>query len=550
MTFLNQAIHLLKNDLLRFRLPLLAIGVIIGAHVSGFWPDSGMGGLGSRIPIGLLPLVLGALAVVAVQRDSPFDDRAFWTTRPVDPSAMLAAKLAFVSLLVAVPVAVEAIWFASLGAGSDVAPMMLDSAVLLAVVVFGAAACGAMTRSLRGGLASAVGLFVVASFVRRGIAMDLNSLETGVRVSQMFLERSAWVVIGLGVVTHQYLTRDTKRSLGLALLAITIALPLARKSSINLTTPLLAEHAPERTARWEHADDLELHLVNLRVDQHRGFNGPALRDGLAATIAFEGGSGALLSVTSSQSRIETAGADDVVPPPVPGRRAEAERLGWRFVRPSIEGMTLAAGRAPVSTQVRSWIAVNDHPRNPERVVDRVREGDHLILEIEFDAFEPRVVTTLEAATGATAALPDGEELIVQTVEASPRTIRVEVGHRWQARHLLAARVPAPLREELSFALRSRKYNEFIMDTGGSGRGRSYSVTGGATLFEPSRWLEFEAKFAEGRSGTRLPADWFEDVELVVLEAEYAGSFTKTITREIAEWPRGQVPVTVDGYPPS
>lgn len=549
MTFIDQVLHVLKNDLRRFALPLLGIGGVIAIHIAGYWPTDGVGRMRAIVPIGFLPLGLGALAAVAVQRDSPFDDRAFWTTRPVDAAAMLWGKLAFVALLIVAPVGIEALWFAGLGAGRHLAPMLLDSTLLVAVVVCGAAACGSMTRSLRGGLASALAVFMVASLARRGTVLDLGSIEPGIRASQIFFERTAWVLIGVGVVSHQYLTRSTKRSLGIAAVAVLVGIPAMRLLQVDLTSPLVAEPAPVRDATWPHADDLELYLVNLRADQIRGFRGVSTQNGMMATFAFEGGSGAILGMTSSRSRIFRTGEGDAPPLEIQSPQPMTERLGWRFVRPSIDGMELAAGRRPVSTQIRAWIAVEDAD-GEDGILDQVRQGEQIALQMELDAFEPRVIATLSARPGARAELPGGDELIVQVLDASPRTLRAEVGRRWQPRHLLRPRVAAPLREEISFALRSRKYNEYIMDTGGRGVGRDYSLTGGARLSEPSRWLEFEARFAEGRDGEKLPDDWFEDVELVVLVAEYAGSFTKTITREITEWPRDQSPKTIDGYPPS
>lgn len=550
MTFLGQALHVFKNDTRRFALPLLGIGFVMAAHIAGYWPGDGVGRVRSLIPVGLLPLALGALAAVAVQRDSPFDDQAFWTTRPVDPSAMLAAKLGFVALLIAVPIGIEAVWFVSLGAGRQVLPMLLDSTLLLSVVVCAAAGCGAMTRSLRGGLASALGVFVAASFVRRGVIMDWSTVEPGVRVSQVFLERTVWVALGIGLVGHQYLTRDSKRSLGIVAATILVALPLMRQLRVDIRGTTTAVATPVRSGEWAHAQDLELHLVSLRVDQHRGLEGPGMRDGLAATIAFEGGSGAILSVANSRSRVIGVGSGEVISPEIPEvSEADIGALGWRFFRPSIEGMVLAANRSPTSTQTRAWIAVDDADA-PGHVLNRVREGKRLELEVDFDAFEPRVVASLDVRPESTVKLPDGGELVVHAVESSGRTIRMEVGHRWRTQHLLHRPSPSPLRGDISFALKSRQYNEFIMDTGGSGGGRRYSLTGGAVLIEPSRWLEFEARFAEERDGVRLPTDWFQDVELVVLEAEYAGSFTKKITREIPEWPTGPSPLRVDGYPPS
>jgi hypothetical protein len=205
-------------------------------------------------------------------------------------------------------------------------------------------------------------------------------------------------------------------------------------------------------------------------------------------------------------------------------------------------MSLAAGRLPVSMPARAWVAIGE-----SEALDWLREADRLSLSITFDAFEPEVLGRIPLEAGGLMEVPSGT-LVLRVVERSSRKVRVEVGHRWRVFRMLRTSDPDGFEERMSFALYSPRYEEFIMDTGGAGRGRRFSLTGGTTVLEPSRWLEFEAQFAERRDGPPLPDDWFDDVELVAVAARHAGSFTRTIEREIEEWPAGMVPVTVDGYP--
>ena len=538
MTFSQQAVHVFRHDVRRFFPALVAVVAYMGVVVSGVIPSDAVRPVRMAMPIGLLPLILGTLAAVVVQRDGPADEDAFWTTRPLRPGAVLFGKVAFIGIFfVGLPVLVQALWFAELGAGEPVGRLSGDAALHLGGTVAVAAAAGAVTRSLRGVLACALAAWLGASILTSlGPASAPDTI--GNWITYRYLERWLWVVLGMGLLGHQYLTRRTRRTVGLGLVLVTVLVPAIRRAPIDLTVDESAPVTALEHREWDGVGSVRIQLQTLRRDEYRQPGRPSTEPGIAATLGFEGGSGALMRITEIQTRV-TGGDVDLAftPPPVD----RFQPMGSRFVRPALDGIQNAGGWTPASPSVRAWVAVGDDQR-----IEELTSTNHLALTVSFDVIEPVVLGRMGSAPGATLNTPYGT-LVVRYSEKSSRKLRAEVGHRWSVSHMLRRDRSDPFHERISFAAYSPRYNEVIMDRGGSGGARTYSLTGGATLVEPSRWAEFEAVYAEGRDGLRLPADWFDDVEILVLDARYAGSFTRTIERDV-EWPTGRTEVRVDRRP--
>lgn len=346
MTLVQQVVHLLKNDARRFWPLIVGVCLFMTVQIAGFLPQGGVGRVGRVLPIGLFPLVLGVVAAIVVQRDSPFDDRAFWTTRPICPAAVLFAKLAFIgTFLVALPVAVQAAWFGSLGAGAVLAPISADSALYLAGIVAVAAACGSVTRSLRGVLTFALVTWLGVSVLRSVITAPAVPAGAGIWSTRLYLEHWLWMLLGIGFLSHQYVTRKTVRTLVAGGMALLVGLPATRRSELDWSTEAQSLAEPTRPASWDGAQQVELYLVELRRGDRPRADGSGVDQGFGATISFLGGPGALFEVTRVESRAFGRDGELALSPPAGNG---FPRMGSRFVRPGLPDMELAGGRVPAS----------------------------------------------------------------------------------------------------------------------------------------------------------------------------------------------------------
>lgn len=227
MNTFAQVRHLLFNDVRRLQWPLVAYAAcVLLATVDAL-------SFASRSPgwLGIMPfLVFGAgffLVASAVQADSPYRPDAFWVSRPIQPVAVLGAKLVLAALVVALPVAgltwtLVHIGFPSSEYGSTLGRASLDFATWLVAIM----AIAAVTHDVRSfsnvfvGLMALSMLGALALLRRSGSTVGLNETAT--------LAASTLFHVGpLAVLTYVYLKRDavrTARAFGGALVAVWIVL--------------------------------------------------------------------------------------------------------------------------------------------------------------------------------------------------------------------------------------------------------------------------------------------------------------------------------------
>ncbi len=173
MTNVGQALHVMAKDLRESRVVLgvyLAItGLVTLAAVKPGWMNAGTG---SSAGVLLLP-VFGMIVVASfVQGDSPIRPDAFWASRPLNPSAVLAAKV------------------------------MLTIAIVLAIPVIGQLAALLVRRAGSGVLADAVATsawtytkWLAIAFVAAAMTKDLKSfLLTVGTIPLILLALIAWTI--------------------------------------------------------------------------------------------------------------------------------------------------------------------------------------------------------------------------------------------------------------------------------------------------------------------------------------------------------------------
>lgn len=92
MTPIAQMLHVARKDLRESSWPIavyVALVAIGGAHAAGVWPAARL----LEVPMFLVVIAGMVLVAMLVQSDSPGRVDAFWATRPLQPTAVLLAKM-------------------------------------------------------------------------------------------------------------------------------------------------------------------------------------------------------------------------------------------------------------------------------------------------------------------------------------------------------------------------------------------------------------------------------------------------------------------------
>jgi hypothetical protein len=180
---------------------------------------------------GMISLATGAyawlLAVRIVHADPLDGTSAFWLTRPVTARVLLASKLALiVTLFLLLPAIAAVIIQASNGVAfglacrSAIEWALTDAALLLPVVLV-----AALTRDLaRVALAGCAALLIRTPGRGMGRFAAYASLELPsrgeLRYSAFLAALVLFVAIAVALIAHQYVTRRSRRTLGLAAAAL------------------------------------------------------------------------------------------------------------------------------------------------------------------------------------------------------------------------------------------------------------------------------------------------------------------------------------------
>ncbi len=227
MNAFAQVLHLLVNDVRRLRWLLLAYAACVVLAMVGAlsFPTRASDWI-EMTPV--LVFVTGLfLLASAVQADSPYRPDAFWVSKPIQPAAVLGAKLALAALVVALPVAalmwtLIQIGFPSREYGSALgwASLSFASWLLLGMAI------AALTHDLRSFANVLVGLAVLSLV---GLLALLRRSFSNFGTSEMAtsLATALFHAGPLAVLVFVYLKRDAvmrARALGGALLAASLLL--------------------------------------------------------------------------------------------------------------------------------------------------------------------------------------------------------------------------------------------------------------------------------------------------------------------------------------
>lgn len=209
MTWLAQMGHVALKDVRQFWWLLLLYAAIVAAVTA----NARAGGPAA----GSIVVTLDAFIVVAfgmataatvVQSDSPSRSTAFWATRPLDPSAVLTAKLVLVALgVVGLGVLGEIVGLEALGLrAAAIIAFVMRSIGLYAIWLVTAILVAALTADFRA--------FVITLIVAVIAFFALGQMLFVDRYGVLHL--SAWIpaiggLIALGALAYRYQRRDASR---------------------------------------------------------------------------------------------------------------------------------------------------------------------------------------------------------------------------------------------------------------------------------------------------------------------------------------------------
>jgi hypothetical protein len=529
--FVRLAAHVLASDTRRHALLLAAVNALLLLFVLDVVPNGDAvraRGL-PRLPTGIVPLLLGTVAALVVQLDGPARTRSLRHTLPLRPGAVLAARVTLVGIFLwAVPLAVQAAWFSTLGAGPDVVPLTADSAIHLAATLALCAAAGSVTRTPRDLLALALAAWGALTLVSAVPFFRVNVFARGNVETQL-----GWLLVGASILTAQSFSRRTRLLAAVGVIGL-LATPI-------LTSPSFREAVvpmPPVVDRPRLPDPPEVSARLRGLETAFGYERGSGRqvETLQAALTIPAPPGLALTLVGHDGRLAAGGVDRMLD------RARSARLSRPMVPgsafPTVPGLQPAPSFANLRNDFRpEYLTV------AEIATDAMEElpPGALILHLTLLASEWRVIGRLAPEVGAEAVLADGGTAHVHRVLRSGQQVSASVGVRWSATGTHFA-PPSPGGDDgrHAFALASPGYGTYVPGMGGSGDLDRYRLVGGAELREPIHIVEFADRLRD--DDDPLPDDWFDDAELLVLERVDVGTFDVRARWEVEQWPTRGRPI--------
>jgi hypothetical protein len=530
----RQALHVLRRDLAVDAPVLAGAASVMTLQTLDLVPD--VSRIGGRVPLGLIPALLCLMAARLVQRDHPTSGRAFWLTRPFHRAAVAGAKSIYIGLfLCVVPALFQGAWFETMDPSAPTLSMTRDSLVYLGGLVFLAAAAGAVTTSLRRFLALILVLYTLAVTLpalpvwpRPDVGVD-----EGIRATRAMLEHLGWIVVGAGTLWYQYTRRRRRLAIGLGSATLMLLPVLAGLSSLDWSsTPSIADQRAAPAPLDERPPSIQLTLRELEA----GIGMPQFqqgRDGVSGQFSGEGPAGLSYQIARVETRLladegelssdfdlnGSPNLSSTLPvPTIPGLRPARDRFA-------------TGGRAP-------FFFTAPLLEGPAGGLEALEEEDRIEIRFTWRLSDWREVGRLDVQPGTTVEVGSGGRLQIRTVTGTPRVVLLSMVHRWTPLSaLLLSSEHANPEIRYTFALHSRRYREFMVAQQARGlRVRDRTLIGGASLREFPFTLEFQAQTV-ARGSRALPDDWFDDVELIVLERRPVGTHSAEFGWDIPEWPR-------------
>jgi hypothetical protein len=482
--------------------------------------------------LGLRFLLTGLLAALIIQRDPLVGTTAFWLTRPITRTTLLVSKLvSLATVLVVVPwVVVLIVWWSMGAVAADVLRAATAVAIEQGVVTLLAAMAACITSSLTH--------FVVA--VVAGVALvgaAGGSVQPLVLRFWPFLVGRGWqpdvfvatlFVLGLPIIVYQYIRRRERRSAAMVMVALLAAIGAGLAWPAE---PLTRPSRPVNQAVVKPEDIVVSIDRETLIEQYW----PAGADGVvvprtrisAVVIADTRSDAVVLMATAIDSRLTfsdqtvsdrvTAPIGRVLVPRSSARkdlfqlfqRARQSALGTSAVLDSPAVAAVPVGRIAVATV-------------PADVAER-HKGEPVILNatVTLQAHQYRVRGVIVARPGARFAFP-GSAVEIASVSLSPDS--ASIGFR-QAEIRSTFFEPTV---SVQYCLRNAaKHEAFMLE---SGRWLFLPLTASSLVNVVTGTWQVRAS-SSALTGSRIDAAWLAGAELVRLELEDLGTFTRPLHAE-------------------
>ena len=552
---MTHVLHIVKKDVRRLRWATAAwVAVTVaGLALKTAGAELSFGSMRLRLAVGnisdVLPFVdvlLLALVVSGLVHDEPLVGAdAFWLTRPIGWSRLLAAKLLFAAVfLVALPAAGESMVIAAISGDLRVTWLAAVAyAFRQAVWVSSLLAVAAVTPSigrflltLAGGVAAVTAVALALVTVR----LVFTSIDEAGHVEPILVDGTSGVVATLLitcaavlVLAYQYGRRRTERAVAIGVAAIVAAVVIASYWPWRFARP--AEPDP---GAWAHDASLSPARLDAGVAPQTSTafatNRSVSRKHVAAPLRLTGVPPAYSSHSigtttrvefSDGTRLESAQAfASAVQLPAP-ESARVARLQSAFGNTQLLTSEGALSAWPVLLTVTDQ-EYERYGRVPGR----------LTAMVQFSMFRSRLMGAIPLAEHAS--LLDGPLFEVR------RLIRRSDGCTVLVRRIRAVPLSGPsVPTQYDFVLRNAALREAVLGErqpfSGSERFALPWLSGGIWVGGESRGFGVEIDDAvvefpgrvRGRAAATSPIDaaWLDGADLAVVETEYAGRVTRTLT---------------------
>jgi len=266
---MNLMWHIIWKDARRLRWPLAAwAGLIVVQLLIGAWMVAQAGfdlekaqRLADLLRVLLGMQLLSAYLMVAwlVHEDLVVGIRSHWMTLPISGGRLCAAKLSALALFFWVLPCVLALpWWLSCGFGlreigwAALQTMALHAAVTLPVLPI-AVLTDNWTRFFTWTLVLVFALVTGSVLMMATVNAESGSASGGIQLSRVLLVLGIWLVTIVAVTVHQFVTRRTGRSIGLAATGVVGAVAILGGWSHDLSPRLRQMVAPWEVPLWHNA---------------------------------------------------------------------------------------------------------------------------------------------------------------------------------------------------------------------------------------------------------------------------------------------------------
>lgn len=233
--------HIVRKDLFRLKWILLLWALVLAAGLGLATVQAGLDGdtffpfwvATKVVVVGFLPL-LAFGSVMGLFHDDPVAELdAFWITRPISGTALLAAKALTLLLFMLVPIVVMLpFWLARDYTGGQVARAVLQTMeghglIILAALPFAVLSANA-SKFVMHVMVGAGGLLLMIILGNLGQPRTTTPAVPGLILARSCVIAGLWLAATLVMIMNQFLWRRTRRSVVVALAAAALGFAVAK----------------------------------------------------------------------------------------------------------------------------------------------------------------------------------------------------------------------------------------------------------------------------------------------------------------------------------